>query len=229
MPTASVEYHDPIGDGPVLVDFYVRLTGEDLEAMGNPGAAARADLTEFSHAAIWGLILLRTLEREGEIQPRYADPAAYDVADTRAALRGLIGTLERKLLPRMLGIRDAAVRWHSKLGGSHGDLADAMGVARSTAQTRTQALLAREPSEGERWALGARPAREAGPARHRVTLELDDDAYFAVTDALRDWAWRQRGEAEEEMRDDPGDTTAQRRLAWAKAAETTLHDIQESL
>jgi hypothetical protein len=41
---------------------------------------------------------------------------------------------------------------HHHLGGSHGELARAMGVARSTAQTRTEALESRDPSVWERWA-----------------------------------------------------------------------------
>jgi hypothetical protein len=54
--------------------------------------------------------------------------------------------VDRRLLPALQGIRDAAVRRHHHLGGSHGQLARAMGVARSTAQTRTEALDARDPS-----------------------------------------------------------------------------------
>jgi hypothetical protein len=51
------------------------------------------------------------------------------------------------------GIRDAAVRRHQALGGSHGQLGRAMGAPRSTARTHTEALLAREPSPHERWVL----------------------------------------------------------------------------
>src|SRR4051794_20168935 len=114
MPTATIEHHDPIGNGPALTDFIVRVTGDELEALGE-GPGGRADLTDFTHAAVWALILLRTLERAGTYQG--------DAEDDRAHLRGIIGTLERTLLPRMLGIRDAAMRWHAKLGGSYGDLA----------------------------------------------------------------------------------------------------------
>ncbi|MET7339153.1 DUF6225 family protein [Nonomuraea sp. NPDC005650] len=42
--------------------------------------------------------------------------------------------------------------------GSHGDLAAAMDVARSTAQSRGKALSGREPSEQERWASGPGPS-----------------------------------------------------------------------
>lgn len=220
MPSASVEHHDPIGNGPALTDFIVRVDEKELEALSE-GAYGRADLAEFTHAAVWALILLRTLERDGT----YAD----DIEEDRAHLRGLIRALEQTLLPRMLGIRDAAVRWHSKLDGSYGKLADAMDVARSTAQSRVEALLDREPSEGERWArnLGRRTGHKP---RQTVTLDLTDpDTYFAVTSALGQWATWQRDQASDETAEDPEDTTAKSRLRWAAAADTTLERIEAAL
>lgn len=225
MPMATVEHHEPIGRGPALTDFIVRLDESELAALGE-GSLGRADLTEFSHAVIWGLILLRSLERAGT----YAE----DADDDRAHLRGLIGALERTLLPRLAGVRDAAVRWHSKLDGSHGDLAGAMGVARSTAQSRVQALLEREPSEGERWALGERPAPGERPG-HSVTIDLDDEhTHFVLTDALREFAASQRSEADDlaarasESGSADDHAHAEHRRAWVATAEALLDRIDDA-
>src|SRR5205085_1666635 len=96
------------------------------------------------------------------------------------------------------------------LGGSHGQLADAMAVARSTAQARVEALADKEPSEGERWARGLTDTADQEPkTRHTVTLDLDDEhAYFVLTEALRDFAAQQRGEADDtQARVEAGDVT----------------------
>ncbi|MEU1725542.1 hypothetical protein [Nonomuraea sp. NPDC005692] len=99
-----------------------------------------------AHAVIWSPILLRILKRK--------ETYAGDAHDDRAHPRGVIRALERTLLPRLAGIRHAAVCAHAQLGGSHGDLAAAMAVARSTTQSRGEALAEREPAEQERWATG---------------------------------------------------------------------------
>jgi hypothetical protein len=52
------------------------------------------------------------------------------------------------------GIRDALVREHAALGGTYGQLAEAMAVSRSTAQYRRDRLTTAEPNEWERWASG---------------------------------------------------------------------------
>ncbi|MGV9776489.1 hypothetical protein [Streptosporangium sp. NPDC003464] len=219
MPSASIEHHDPAGAGPALTDFIVRVDQDELAALAE-SPRGRADLTDFSHAVVWALILLRTLERQGTY--------AGEVDDDRAHLWGLIRALERTLLPRMHGVRDAAVRWHAKLGGSHGDLAGAMGVARSTASTRVQALVEREPSEGERWALGR---SAAAPARHTVVLDLDDEhTHFVLTEALRDFAARQRQEADhEDAQAGESSEDGSGRRAWATAADTLLDRLDAAV
>jgi hypothetical protein len=227
MPTSTVEHREPIGAGPALTDFVVTVDQEELHALGE-GAFGRADLGEFTHAVVWGLILLRTLERAGTY--------SGDVDDDRAHLHGLIRALERTLLPRLAGVRDAAVRWHSKLGGSHGDLAAAMDVARSTAQSRVQALLDREPSEGEQWATGQRRAPEAPAKPHTVTIDLMDGehTHWVLTEALQAFAHRQHGEADQEAaeaaeRGEDCDRAAEHRREWAAAAEALLARINDAL
>lgn len=66
--------------------------------------------------------------------------------------------------------------------------------------------------------------------QHAVTLDLtDEDVYFALTSALGQWAVWQRDQADNELADDPEDTTAKSRLRWAAAADATLERIETAL
>lgn len=100
---------------------------------------------EFTRTLEWALSLLRTLERNN--RDRVPE-------DDLNRLHTLVRALDQRLIPALEGVRDAAVRRYRELGGSYGSLAKAMGVPRSTAQTRSTALLGREPSAHERWASG---------------------------------------------------------------------------
>ncbi|MFD0078993.1 hypothetical protein ACFVIY_42350, partial [Streptomyces sp. NPDC127166] len=87
-------------------------------------------------------------------------PACQDDADARPARPATADTwstaihdVDRRLLPRIEGIRDAAMRAHSASGGSVGQLARAMDVARSTAQYRREVLQRATPSDWETWAV----------------------------------------------------------------------------
>ncbi|GHC77910.1 hypothetical protein [Streptomyces flavofungini] len=100
---------------------------------------------EFTRTLEWALSLLRTLERN------HRDRVPEDDLNR---LHTLVRALDQRLIPALEGVRDAAVRRYRELGGSYGSLAKAMGVPRSTAQTRSTALLGREPSAHERWASG---------------------------------------------------------------------------
>ncbi|MGI5208976.1 hypothetical protein ACQEU6_46360 [Spirillospora sp. CA-108201] len=158
MPLQTVERHDPEHEGaPGLVDLIVTLTDEEAALLGVDAMAAG----EPAHLAAWALILLRTLERDGTFTSRYRETGDPD--DDLASLRGLIVALDKTVLPRLNGIRDAAIRAHQDRGGSYGQLAAAMNVARSTAQTRADALTAQESSPYERWARGLGP-RPSAPA-----------------------------------------------------------------
>lgn len=59
-----------------------------------------------------------------------------------------------------------------------------------------------------------------------VTFDLmaDDDTYFVLTAALRDFASRQRWEAE-----DDATGNAQSRIRWAECAENTLDRIEQAM
>ncbi|REF00608.1 GntR family transcriptional regulator [Thermomonospora umbrina] len=67
-------------------------------------------------------------------------------------------------------------------------------------------------------------------APKRITLDLNDaDLSFVVTDALSEWASRQRHEAQDELADDPQDTTAASRLRQAEIADALLARIEAAL
>lgn len=145
MPVGHVHHHEPDADGSYATDIITTISHADRQALGQ---WQPSDAGEATHALVWALIFLATLERDG----RYHD----ETEDDLAALRGIIGTLDRRIIPALQGVRDAAVRRHHALGGSYGRLADAMNVPRSTAQTRCDALLEREPSPWEQWAVDGR-------------------------------------------------------------------------
>ncbi|MUN39005.1 hypothetical protein [Actinomadura litoris] len=110
------------------------------------------------HLVAWALILLHTLERDGTFTSRYSEGGSIgDTDNDLASLRGIIVALDRDVLPRLHGIREAAVRAHQDRGGSYGQLAAAMNIARSTAPTRADTLAAAQPSPHERWARGLGP------------------------------------------------------------------------
>jgi hypothetical protein len=69
--------------------------------------------------------------------------------------------LENKLTPRLEGIRDALIRAHYAAGGSHEDLALAMDVSRSTAQSRGNKVRHAAPSHWETWARRELPGDTA--------------------------------------------------------------------
>lgn len=128
------------------VDIVISLTAGEAEALG-PEAATLADWFD---TALWALVLLR--------KGRTDDTPTPGVADWRTA----INDLDHRLLPRIEGIRDAVVRAHDENGGSVGELALAMDVARSTAQYRRDALRNAEPGVWERWARGGLDADSSG-------------------------------------------------------------------
>ncbi|MFD5565863.1 hypothetical protein [Kitasatospora griseola] len=120
------------------VDLTISLTPAQAAALG---AEAR-QLADWFGTALTALATLRT-GQDPAGRPHPAGPADWHTA---------IRELDHRLLPRLGGIRDAAIRAHAAAGGSIGDLATAMHVARSTAQYRREALLGRVPDTAEHWA-----------------------------------------------------------------------------
>lgn len=114
------------------VDIIISLTGPE-----NTALQGEADLM-----ADWLVTALRAL-----VALRTSQNGAGDSGQWYWSLNDLA-----RLLPRLEGIRDAVIREWAKQGGSHGQMALAMDVPRSTAQTRREAVTGREPSYWETWA-----------------------------------------------------------------------------
>ena len=156
MALAHVDRDEAAPDGSHGARLVLELTDTERRAIQGPLADAPnemvwqmrlSDLLHVLHGAARGAAALRSIRTRGSY--------AADPADDPELLRGLIVALERDLIPALEGIRDGAVRAHADAGGSHAQLAEAMGVARSTAQSRLEALQERGPSAHEQWATGA--------------------------------------------------------------------------
>lgn len=119
-------------------DIVISLTPEQSQALGMEAGT----LADWFHTMLWTLATLRT---------------ADDNSASQDAWHTMINDLDHRLLPRLEGVRDAAVRAHADSGGSIGDLALAMDVPRSTAQYRREALLKAMPSTWETWAKSGGP------------------------------------------------------------------------
>ncbi|MEU5221002.1 hypothetical protein AB0G79_33045 [Streptomyces sp. NPDC020807] len=130
-------------------DLVISLTPNQSKALG-PEAGPLAD---WFHSALMALALLRT-GRNSEGEPYFAGPADWYT---------VINDLDHRLIPRLEGIRDAAVRAHARTGGTVQDLAFAMDVARSTAQYRREALLKAMESVWETWAVDGGPEDKGRP------------------------------------------------------------------
>lgn len=129
------------------VDITISLTPAERAAVGGDAGL----MADWFDTALWALVILRTgrTDRHGGA-PR--DIGKHDFDE-------VISDLDNRLLPRLEGIRDAAVRRHRDLGATVADLALAMDVSRSTAQARREALdnpgpRKEQDKQFEQWANG---------------------------------------------------------------------------
>lgn len=154
------------------LDITISLTPGEAEALGMEAAT----LADWFDTALWALALLRN---------GYSDRGGQGAKDvTPDALYTVLNDLDHRLLPRLQGVRDAAIRRHQELGGSIGHLALAMDVAKSTAQSRRNVVMNRAATSWERWATEGGPERErcgacGHPARPTdpIVTTADDDAF----------------------------------------------------
>ncbi|EST17870.1 hypothetical protein [Streptomyces niveus] len=154
------------------LDITISLTPREVEALG-PEAGLLADWFD---TALWALTLLRNGD---SVRGADADSVRAATVDSYYTV---INDLDHRLLPRLQGIRDAAIRRHQELGGTLADLSLAMDVVKSTAQSRRNVVLNREPSRWESWAANGGPDRnrcqECGyPARPGDALATTEDGY----------------------------------------------------
>ncbi|MFE4539699.1 hypothetical protein ACFRKB_32315 [Streptomyces scopuliridis] len=123
-------------------DIVISLTPEQSQTLVTDVGM----LADWFHSALWALATLRT-----------ANPAEQTVSAD--SWHTMINDVDHRLLPRLEGIRDALIRAHAANGGSVGDLALAMDVARSTAQYRREVLRNSNPGTFEQWAVSGGPQR----------------------------------------------------------------------
>jgi hypothetical protein len=130
------------------VDITISLTRTQADALGGEAGT----MADWLHTALWALAMLRT-GQDSQGRPYIPGPNDWHTA---------INDVDRRLLPRLEGLRDALVRAHADGGGSVGDLALAMDVARSTAQYRRDAIRRQEPGLWEQWATSGGPTTLGG-------------------------------------------------------------------
>ncbi|MEU8437806.1 hypothetical protein AB0F18_33910 [Streptomyces sp. NPDC029216] len=161
------------------VDITISLTPAEAKALGGEEGL----LADWFDTALWALSMFRT--GSNPRGPVELDPAAAEI--TPDTLYRVINDLDNRLLPRLQGIRDMAIRRHHELGGSIGDLALAMDVVKSTAQSRRNVVISGKdrPSMWENWAVKGGPQNRefcaacghpAFPTDPIVTTD-DDDRY----------------------------------------------------
>lgn len=133
------------------VDITISLTKDEAAALGSEVST----LADWFDTALWALAMFRN--GSNPRGPVEIDPSSREVTPNR--LYTVINDLDNRLLPRLEGIRDTAIRRHQELGGSLGELALAMDVAKSTAQSRRNVVMTGRdrPSTWERWAIEGGP------------------------------------------------------------------------
>lgn len=121
-------------------DIVISLTPEHSQKLGMEVDT----LADWFHSALWALATLRTV-----------NPAERTVP--KSNWHTMINDVDRRLLPRLEGVRDALLRAYDSSGCSVGDLALAMDVPRSTAQYRRDVLRRSHKSRWEDWAVFGSP------------------------------------------------------------------------
>lgn len=130
-------------------EIRLRFRPEEVAVLGHE----LTTLLDWFDTALMGLAMARSGQfTRGQQEPRQATPDDW---------YWVINDVQTRLLPRLEGIRDAAIREHRASGGSVGQLANAMDTARSTAQYRRDAL-PEPPGNWEDW------ARFGGPTANRA-------------------------------------------------------------
>ena len=151
--------------GPDHLEITVHVGAEDQAALGMESGI----LVDWFLTALRGLAALRT----GSVDQETAAGGIERSEATADTWYWVINDLDEHLLPALNGIRNAAIRAHAAAGGSVGNLSLAMGVAKSTAQTRREALLGEEPTERETWASSH--AGQFAERAHRKSMTQNTD------------------------------------------------------
>ncbi|MFE7442401.1 hypothetical protein ACFU7X_18340 [Streptomyces chartreusis] len=119
-------------------DIVISLTPEQSQKLGMDVGM----MADWFHSALWALATLRTV-----------NPAERTVS--KSSWHTMVNDVDKRLLPRIEGIRDALIRAYDTSGGSVNDLAMAMDVPRSTAQYRRDVLRRTAQSKWEAWVFSS--------------------------------------------------------------------------
>ena len=137
--------HEPlpasVADLPPHLELTLHVTPDEVAVLG----ADASMLLDWLTSGLRALVALR-------------NPTAA-TADSPEAWDWVLDDLDYRLIPRLQGIRDAAIRAHAAAGGSVSHLALAMDVEKSTAQYRRERVLNSDPTTFDTW------ARTGGPQR----------------------------------------------------------------
>lgn len=136
------------------LDITISLSPSEAKALGTEAGM----LADWFHTALWAMSILRSGYNPAT-ERHVAGPDAWYTA---------INDLDHRLIPRLEGVRDAAVRAHDASGGSVGHLALAMDVPRSTAQYRRDVLRRTATGVWENWAVFGGPADKGRPAEDEL-------------------------------------------------------------
>ncbi|MFJ2745414.1 hypothetical protein ACIO3O_37795 [Streptomyces sp. NPDC087440] len=138
------------GDQPGGLDIVISLTPAQAKALGTDAAK----LSDWTDTALWAIALMRSHQKPD------GTPYVPGLNDYREA----INDLALHLIPALEGVRDAAVRAHTDLGATIQELANAMDVSRSTAQSRREVVARKVPDGWEKWASNREPHPEPDEA-----------------------------------------------------------------
>lgn len=130
------------------LDINISLTPQEAEAL----QGETHELADWFDSVLYALALLRT--GRSTRTPLRTNAAGHPERDiTLSDLQILIKDLDQSLSPRLQGVRDAVIRLHHQSGGSINALATAMDVSKSTAQSRRNAVISKQFSTWEKWAV----------------------------------------------------------------------------
>lgn len=151
------------------LDITISLSPEEATAAGMEATV----IADWMDTYFWALAMLRTgtNTRTEEQRP-----------DVAGDWYTVLNDLEHRLTPRLQGVVDAAIRRHHAQSGTLGELALSMDCAKSTAQSRRDAVLKgrNRPSIWENWATGSpRGAQVCEACGH---LESEGDPLVITTE-----------------------------------------------
>ncbi|MGW7415809.1 hypothetical protein [Streptomyces sp. NPDC054863] len=140
------------------LDIVISLTPTQARALGDDAAR----IAGWTDTALWIIALMRSRQTPD------GTPYVPGVTDYRDA----INALELHLIPALGGVRNASVRAHTEGGATIQELADAMNISRSTAQSRREVLARKSPGDWEKWATD--PAPRAAQAQDSSGVSSDE-------------------------------------------------------